>query len=343
MKKIFVFLFSLLLCFSVFYQTSLGCTREFVWDKKTIENGGDVNKVFNRATSKDGSGNICTSAIFSDSVTIDVNILTSEETQDCILANYNWSGSLAWTKRIGGSGSYDISKIQTDENINSYITDHLEETFPSGHSVFSCLYPTALAATSLDCNSFIANWNVLPVNGSEPFTYKLDVAKDAGFTNFVPGFQNITVTGNSKVVTGLTLGFTYYYRVRATTSTFVSCNSNTIVAVLSNPSGFSVDFTTGKALCTTPFTSVVHNPQSLQVRSYQWDFGDNTTSTELHPIHIYASGGTYQVTLTVTYQTPQCASLQTASRTKEVVISSGTELFEDKVFYYNYAGAGLSH
>ena len=34
--------------------------------------------------------------------------------------------------------------------------------------------------------------------------------------------------------------------------------------------------------------------------SRRWDFGDNTTSTDLNPLHVYNSPGTYQVCLTVT-------------------------------------------
>ncbi len=34
--------------------------------------------------------------------------------------------------------------------------------------------------------------------------------------------------------------------------------------------------------------------------SYQWDFGDGSTSTESHPLHAYRSDGTYTVVLTVT-------------------------------------------
>ena len=33
--------------------------------------------------------------------------------------------------------------------------------------------------------------------------------------------------------------------------------------------------------------------------SYQWNFGDNETSTEANPVHKYAKGGVYTVTLTV--------------------------------------------
>ncbi|GAA0063975.1 collagenase [Clostridium sp. CTA-1] len=37
-----------------------------------------------------------------------------------------------------------------------------------------------------------------------------------------------------------------------------------------------------------------------KIVSYNWDFGDNTTSTEKNPVHIYKNPGTYTVKLTVT-------------------------------------------
>jgi hypothetical protein len=60
-------------------------------------------------------------------------------------------------------------------------------------------------------------------------TYYLDVATDAGFTSFVPGYNNLNV-GNvtSYNVTGLNCGTTYYYRVRAGNSCGTSPNSNSI-------------------------------------------------------------------------------------------------------------------
>lgn len=46
----------------------------------------------------------------------------------------------------------------------------------------------------------------------------------------VSGFDNLTVSGTSKEVTGLDAPVTYYYRVRAVTSTTTSANSNVITA-----------------------------------------------------------------------------------------------------------------
>ena len=36
------------------------------------------------------------------------------------------------------------------------------------------------------------------------------------------------------------------------------------------------------------------------IAAWAWDFGDSNTSTAQNPTHVYAAGGTYTVTLTVT-------------------------------------------
>ena len=44
--------------------------------------------------------------------------------------------------------------------------------------------------------------------------------------------------------------------------------------------------------------------------TYAWDFGDGTTSTDVNPTHVYATAGTYQVTLTV-FREEGCEDSQT--------------------------------
>lgn len=46
--------------------------------------------------------------------------------------------------------------------------------------------------------------------------------------------------------------------------------------------------------------TVAFTDGSVGADSYQWDFGDQNTSTDASPTHTYAAGGSYDVTLTVT-------------------------------------------
>jgi lysophospholipase L1-like esterase len=93
------------------------------------------------------------------------------------------------------------------------------------------LPPTANAATLIAQTSFTANWSA-PTGATG---YFLDVATDAAFTSFVPGFKDLSVASTSLSVTGLTPGTNYFYRVRAKYAGGTSGNSSTIPAVTRQP------------------------------------------------------------------------------------------------------------
>jgi hypothetical protein len=85
--------------------------------------------------------------------------------------------------------------------------------------------PRALSATNGTATSFTANWS----NVNHATGYRLDVATDSSFTNYVPGYQDLDV-GNttSRNVTSLTANTFYYYRVRAYNANGTSPSSNVI-------------------------------------------------------------------------------------------------------------------
>ena len=71
--------------------------------------------------------------------------------------------------------------------------------------------PEALPSTAVGSNFFTANWSAMP--GISNFL--LDVSTSNTFATFVSGYSALSVTGTSRVISGLTAQKTYYYRLRA--------------------------------------------------------------------------------------------------------------------------------
>ena len=70
--------------------------------------------------------------------------------------------------------------------------------------------PALTTTTAISQSGFTANWLTV----SNAANYFLDVSTDAGFATFVPGYNNLSVSSTSQVVSGLNSG-TCYYRVRS--------------------------------------------------------------------------------------------------------------------------------
>ncbi|MGN6533369.1 MAG: PKD domain-containing protein [Ginsengibacter sp.] len=62
--------------------------------------------------------------------------------------------------------------------------------------------------------------------------------------------------------------------------------------------------------CTVP-RQIIFSDLSIGADSWNWDFGDGTTSTEKNPAHNYSTPGDYTVSLTVTNQLTGCSQTKT--------------------------------
>jgi len=120
----------------------------------------------------------------------------------------------------GGTYYYRVRSYNGNSSGNSNIVT----------TITYCNAPTATPATNVLTSSFTANWTV-PTGGT-PDSYKLDVSTSSSFLTFLPGFENLTVNGTSKSVTGLSQNAIYYYRVRSVNVAGSSENSNTIMVQL---------------------------------------------------------------------------------------------------------------
>ncbi|MEM1125757.1 MAG: PKD domain-containing protein [Bacteroidota bacterium] len=113
--------------------------------------------------------------------------------------------------------------------------------------------------------------------------------------------------GDGTTLTGPTVSHTYSsegtYTVTVTASNGRSSDSRTMSVAVTDPVvpprivSILADPAEGIAGEPTRFTANVEGDGPF---TYQWDFGDGSTSTQANPTHTYDEPGTYTVTLTVT-------------------------------------------
>jgi Trypsin-like peptidase domain/Fibronectin type III domain len=151
--------------------------------------------------------------------------------------------------------------------------------------------PVANPATFVASYSFRANWR--SVNGATG--YRLDVARNSSFTNYVTGYQNLNV-GNalSRTVTGLTASTPYYYRVRAYNGYGTSPNSNVVSVTTLAPTGPPVVITNPATLITSHSAKLngSANPHGLSTTVY-FQYG-RTTSYGSRTANQTKTGNSYQ-------------------------------------------------
>lgn len=81
----------------------------------------------------------------------------------------------------------------------------------------------------------VLNFEVRTYTGASVYWDNFYVGTGGSGGDFVPGFQALPVSGTSQLVTGLTYGTTYYFRLRATNSTCTSGYSTNGVVTLPTP------------------------------------------------------------------------------------------------------------
>lgn len=187
------------------------------------------------------------------------------------------------------------------------------------------LAPLATDATNLAADSFSANWNAsIGATG-----YRLDVATDSEFTEFVSGYEDLNVNNvlTFSVDSNISAGTTYYYRVRAYNIDTTSTDSNTI-SLLTVPAApvataatniesdsFSANWnsSTGAAgyrldvALDNGFSSFVSGYNNLNVNNvvtYSVDSNIDPDTDYYYRVRAYNTGGTSTNSNTISLTTP---------------------------------------
>jgi uncharacterized protein (AIM24 family) len=90
-----------------------------LWSKRF---GGTLGDRGN-SVAVDGNGNVVVTGTFSGSIDFGGGALTSSGTQDLFLAKFSGTGGHLWSKRFGGSSSYDVGTgVAVDDSDNVLVT-----------------------------------------------------------------------------------------------------------------------------------------------------------------------------------------------------------------------------
>ncbi|MEI6647523.1 MAG: MBG domain-containing protein [bacterium] len=118
-----------------------------------------------------------------------------------------------------------VSPVVTNADVVVWSTGFGSVTLTNGFTYQPVPAPVALSAVDVTTNGFTARWKA--ADGAT--NYLIDVSGTNAFTSYAGIYNNWTIgDATACLVTGLTDGKTYFYRLRAANSYGVSTNSNTI-------------------------------------------------------------------------------------------------------------------
>ena len=152
----------------------------------------------------------------------------------------------------------------------------------------------------------LPNFNSVKLLPCDSFKYRFDNISIAPPT---APFQNASFTwdfgdGSPKVNGGSSSVFHSYtapgtYNVKLILKDTTYCNApDSITKQVSVAASVRAAFTTPPSGC-IPYTAVFNNT-SAGGQTFQWDFGDGTTSNSMNPTHVYPNAGNYTITLIAT-------------------------------------------
>ena len=124
---------------------------------------------------------------------------------------------------MGGSylgNSPEIDPISPSLTSATYEVDYVRVYQEASATVTAPVAPDAPTFSAINSTGFTVNWGAV----SEASSYRLDVSTSSTFATFVT--QDLTLSGTSEAISGLTPSTTYYARVRAVNSGGISASSS---------------------------------------------------------------------------------------------------------------------
>ncbi|HEY9113923.1 MAG TPA: PKD domain-containing protein [Bacteroidales bacterium] len=207
-------------------------------------------------------------------------------------AIYTWDFDGAAIISGSGAGPYDLSWTGMGaKNISLSVNDGgcLSEPYSSGLTVLQSPQTAFSANLQQGCAPYTVEFTNNTSNESSSVTYSWDFGVAGGtssqaspsFTYSTPGSYTVslTVTNNGQCANKLT------------EAGFIEVNDTPVSEFTPNPT---------ETLLEDATINFINTSSSIDNLTYEWDFGDGGSSTEIAPNHTYTSQGTFLVNLIVT-------------------------------------------
>jgi len=263
-----------------------------------------------------------------------------------------------------GSGFYDVFLIQTDANGDlMWAKTYGGDGFDIGHSVQQCTEGGFIVCGYTGSFSSDGKIYLLKINPAGELMW----SKTYGETSWDEGFSVQQCADGGFIVSGITSPFSgeKLALIKTDASGNTRCDTNEVITIVQNAamlvgSGGTVstsgvltsiiaeenDAESSKCIQCDIVTAFGYSDSALfvhfydsstqTVNSWDWDFGDSTTSTLQNPTHVYSSAGTYNVCLEIFG-----ACFELSRGCKLITVSSDFQLPSDSIKIFPNPNNGL--
>jgi hypothetical protein len=162
------------------------------------------------------------------------------------------------------SAAEHLSRAADDETV-------VEKMDGSTKADRALVSPDAIVSTR---SSFAARWN--PISGAT--SYRLDVSTSSSFDSYVIGYQGLEIGATTwRVVTGLSPGVTYYYRVTGLTEIGSGTNSDVMTGQTATGSGLVISPTFDSSITNNPDAAEIEAMINRAIAIYEALYSDPVT------------------------------------------------------------------
>ncbi len=145
------------------------------------------------------------------------------------------SGSVAtqlsfWIKGQGTDASSALLVEGTTDGTNWTTIENITNSIPTSGTTKSY---NSSSTPALPCGMIQFRFTYTKSNGNLAFD-DVAITSASSASSFISGYNNLSVSGTSQAISGLSGGTTYYYRVRTVSTNSTSINSNVITAITLN-------------------------------------------------------------------------------------------------------------